>query len=310
MNKRQWLLWCGIMLGMALLILGLTSFTPAESITRSDCEADSEFIFIPAGEFIAGSDRQERDYGYQISAAALASSPEQRESLEQRLKQQAWFEQESPRQLSALPDFCIRRNLISNADYQEFVQATGHPAPGISAAEYQQQGFLVHPYSDVHSYLWQANRYPVGVGQHPVVLVSYEDALAFARWKGQQDQQTYRLPTTAEWEKAARGTDGRYFPWGNQWQDTATNWAKSRLAGTSAIASFPLSRSIYGVEDMAGNLFEYSSTLRSQNGQTISVMKGCAWDDAPGFCRAAYQHNRPIQSRHILFGFRLVRELG
>ena len=57
---------------------------------------------------------------------------------------------------------------------------------------------------------------------------------------------------------------------------------------------------------MAGNVFEYTSTLRSQD--TLSIMKGYSWDDLPGFCRAAYQHTRPVDSRHILFGFRLVKE--
>jgi formylglycine-generating enzyme required for sulfatase activity len=134
------------------------------------------------------------------------------------------------------------------------------------------------------------------------------NAIAYAQWQGQQDQHTYRLPTAEEWEKAARGTDGRYFTWGNPWQDSATNWAGSGINGTNAIAAFPLSRSLYGVEDMAGNVFEYTSTLRHLGTQTLAVMKGCSWDDSPGFCRAAYQHTRPVASRHILFGFRLVRE--
>jgi toxoflavin biosynthesis protein ToxD len=57
---------------------------------------------------------------------------------------------------------------------------------------------------------------------------------------------------------------------------------------------------------MTGNVFQYTSTL--EQNQTVVVMKGCGWDDSPGFCRAAYRHTRPIQSRHILFGFRLVRD--
>ena len=317
----------------------------APAIDRDRCEIDKDFVFIPAGEFIWGSDRAERDYAYRISAEATARSPDRVAPAEQRLRQQGWFDREPERQVYrgedtakqprqkkrrypttatsessttvssttvGLPAFCIGRNLVTNAEYQAFIQATGHRSPGISAADYQTQGFLVHPYKEVKPFLWQDTQYPAGEGQHPVVLVSYEDALAFSRWRGEQDGQSYRLPTALEWERVARGSDGRYFPWGNDWRDRATNWAKSGLWHTSAIATFPLSRSPDGVEDMAGNVFEFTSTLRkrrySSGERTVSVMKGCSWDDLPGFCRAAYQHTRPIESRHILFGFRLVRQ--
>jgi toxoflavin biosynthesis protein ToxD len=141
------------------------------------------------------------------------------------------------------------------------------------------------------------------------VLVSYEDALNYTKWLSQRDGVTYRLPTAQEWEKAARGTDGRYFPWGNEWRDDATNWQGRPEQGTSAVGAYPLSRSVYGVEDMAGNVFEYTSTLVTQGGKQYSVLKGCAWDDLPGFCRAAYAHTRRINAKHILFGFRLVKEI-
>ncbi len=332
-----------------LLIAGISACSPvqlrvdpvaAPAIDRDRCETDEDFAFIPAGEFIRGSDRAERDYAYRISAEATARNPDRVAPAEQRLRQQGWFDREPERQIysgedsapspqqkkrrqtpaepsqsnkpAGLPAFCIGRNLVTNTEYQAFVQATGHRLPGISAAEYQKQGFLVHPYKDVKPFLWKDAQYPEGEGQHPVVLVSYEDALAFARWRGKPDSQSYRLPTALEWERAARGTDGRYFPWGNDWRDRATNWAKSGLWHTSAIATFPLSRSPDGVEDMAGNVFEFTSTLKrrrySSGERTVSVMKGCSWDDLPGFCRAAYQHTRPIESRHILFGFRLVRQ--
>jgi toxoflavin biosynthesis protein ToxD len=311
-NQPRWLSrlrWIALTLVTIAVLVGLKAgVAPAQTMTRDRCELDPEFVFISAGEFISGSDRTERDYGYRLSAQALASSTEQVSQLEQQLKQRSWFESETAHQERSLAAFCIRRNLITNADYQAFIAATGHRSPSISEADYQQQGFLVHPYREVQPYLWTGKDYPPGTEQHPVVLVSYEDALAFAKWKGQQAEQTYRLPTADEWEKAARGTEGRYFPWGNEWQKGATNWAGSGIEGTSAIAIFPLSRSLYGVEDMAGNVFEYSSTIQQRGVQAIVVMKGCSWDDSPGFCRAAYQHTRPVQSRHILFGFRLVRE--
>ena len=280
----------------------------SEPITHDRCVAQAGFAFVPGGEFVAGSDQAERDYAYEISAQAAADSPEQRAGAEQRLRQQRWFDWEPAQQQSNLENFCIGQNLVTNAEYQAFVQATGHRPPGISAADYQAQGFLVHPYTEVEPFLWNGTNYPAGEGQHPAVLVSYEDAIAYAQWKGEQDQQTYRLPTAAEWEKAARGEDGRYFPWGDDWRDEATNWGESGLWHTSPIVAYPLSRSPYGVEDMAGNVFEYTSTLEQRRDGAVSVMKGCSWDDLPGFCRAAYRHTRPVESRHILFGFRLVLE--
>lgn len=277
----------------------------AQPITEADCEAHSGFAFVAGGDFIAGSDRTERDYAYKISAEGFADSPEQVAKAEAGYRARGWFDREPDRQTIDLPAFCLSENLVTNEDYQAFVQATGHSQPGISAADYQAQGFLVHDYSEVVPYLWEGDQYPVGQELHPVVLVSYEDALAYIEWRSQQDNLTYRLPSAQEWEKAARGTDGRYFPWGSEWRDDGTNWAKNGPVGTSAIATFPASRSPYGIEDMAGNVFEYTSTLTDDS---EVILKGCGWDDYPGFCRAAYQHDRPINSKHILFSFRLVVE--
>lgn len=279
------------------------------SIMPERCAAQPGFAFVPAGAFIAGSDRTERDYAYQISAEALADTPTAIAEAKSNLRQRRWFDFEPERQSLNLPAFCIQRQLVTNQDYQAFVEATGHRPPGISVPEYETQGFLVHPYSEVEPYLWRNQAFPSGEANHPVVLVSYDDAVAYAQWKGRQDGQRYRLPTAEEWEKAARTEDGRYFPWGNQWQAEATNWAEQGDYHTSPIAAYPLSRSAYGIDDMAGNVFEYTSTLQAdQDNQLESVMKGCSWDDLPGFCRAAYRHQRPTGSRHILFGFRLVME--
>ncbi|NET10409.1 MAG: formylglycine-generating enzyme family protein [Merismopedia sp. SIO2A8] len=300
---------------------------------QQQCNTDDEFAWVPEGNFGYGSDRAERDYAYRISALAIVRSPKSTQSpeipldpeaviqAEQRLRQRRWFDREPQQQVRSLPGFCIQKNLVTNADYHQFTQTTGHRAPDISETDYQTQGFLVHPYSSVERYRWIDQQYPPGSDHHPVVLVSYNDALAYAEWKGTQDQVQYRLPTAEEWEKAARGTEGIYFPWGNEWMDDATNWAETyqlttvpnhsaqiQEPGTTAIATFPLSQSRYGINDMAGNVFEYTSTLRRRNNRTRSVMKGCSWDDLPGFCRAAYEHTRPIESRHILFGFRLIKE--
>lgn len=291
-----------------LLLVGCQNIMSgsAPEITQTDCEAISGFAFVKGGDFIAGSDRTERDYAYRISAEGFADSPADVPAAEAGYRRQQWFEREPDKRTESLPSFCMGTNLITNADYQAFMQATGHRSPGILAADYQQQGFLVHDYSEVEPYLWQGDQYPVGQDNHPVVLVSYEDAVAYTEWKSGQDVVSYRLPTALEWEKAARGTDGRYFPWGSEWRNDGTNWAKNGPYGTSEIGVYPLSQSPYGIDNMAGNVFEYTSTLVKRNSEVI--LKGCGWDDYPGFCRAAYQHDRPVDARHILFGFRLVLE--
>ncbi|MEL7086750.1 MAG: SUMF1/EgtB/PvdO family nonheme iron enzyme, partial [Cyanobacteria bacterium J06597_1] len=299
-----------ISLGLGLLVgWSLFNQSVAQTMDRAACEADGGFVWVPEGSFISGSDRTERDYAYQLSAeTAAAGAPERVDAIAQGLRQSRWFEGEFARQERTLAGYCLAANLVTNEDYLEFLEATGHREPGISPQDYQTQGFLVHPYSKVEEFLWEGGTYPDGEGQHPVVLVSYDDALAYAEWRGDLDGAQYRLPTEAEWEKAARGEDGRYFPWGSEWETGATNVAETGVFRTNPVAEFSLSQSVYGVEDMSGNVFEYTSTVQERNGQPVSVMKGCSWDDLPGFCRAAYRHTRPIDSRHILFSFRLVRE--
>ncbi|MEM8504584.1 MAG: SUMF1/EgtB/PvdO family nonheme iron enzyme [Cyanobacteria bacterium P01_D01_bin.1] len=303
----------GLLVGLGLLLgaagCGVVSVAERGAIAQPNCEAHTGFVLIEGGDFLRGSDRTQKDYAYRISAEGFADSPEEIAKAEAGFRRQGWFDREPDEATVNLPAFCLSQNLVTNQDYQAFVKATGYEHPGISAADYQEQGFLVHDYSEVAPYLWQDGQFPPGQGQHPVVLVSYEDALAYAEWRSQQDGVTYRLPTTLEWEKAARGIDGRYFPWGSEWRNEATNWAKNGPYGTSAIATYPDSRSLYGIEDMAGNVFEYTSTLvEKANGNVEVLLKGCGWDDYPGFCRAAYQHDRPTNSKHILFGFRLVAE--
>jgi toxoflavin biosynthesis protein ToxD len=297
-----------VIMSLGIWFGGCTPIAPSATITPAACQAGGEFAWIAPGLVVRGSDAAERNYAYQISAIAAQDQATPAAKVEADLRQSGWFDREPAKTQSDRPGVCLRRNLITNQDYQKFVQATGWRSPGISAEDYQRQGFLVHPYATVRSFLWQGQQFPAGQAQYPVVLVSYEDAVAFAQWRGTQDGATYRLPTTAEWEQAARRPDGRYFPWGNDWRNDGTNWAQDgQNDRTSAVGTYPLSRTVDGVEDMAGNVFEYTSTLVPQGLGQTSVMKGCSWDDLPGFCRAAYEHQRPIGSRHILFGFRLVK---
>jgi formylglycine-generating enzyme required for sulfatase activity len=247
--------------------------------------APPELALIPGGPALVGSDAAERAFGYAIGGEAA--------------RRFRWYDREQPRREVTLPAFLIDWALVTQEQFGAFVRATGHRVPFISEAEYREQGFLVHPYEEVLPYLWYTDRPPAGKAEHPVVLVSQPDAEAFCRWRGA------RLPTEEEWEKAARGGDGRYFPWGNAWEPGRLNTAERGPLATTPARAYPRGRSPYGLFDMAGNVFQWTATP-GRPGRFI--LKGCSWDDAGGICRAAARHDRPAASRHILIGFRCVCE--
>ncbi len=167
---------------------------------------------------------------------------------------------------------------------------------------------LIHPYGRTRRHAWTDGTYPEGRGDHPVVLVSHADALAYADWLSRQTGQVWRLPTAVEWEKAARGPDGRLFPWGGAWDATRLNSHDAGPFDTMPVGQFPQGASPYGLLDAAGQVFEWMATA---SGTGRYMVKGGSWDDKGcGVCRPAARHGRPEAIRHILVGFRLLREIG
>lgn len=263
-----------------------------------DCPHDPQQLYVPAGEFLMGSMREEREYAYRLDKEVTRAY--------------GWYEKET-RTRARTASFCIDRYPVTNAQYKAFSDETGRPAPFISPEAYRRQGFLVHSYEKVKGFLWKGGSFPAGQESHPVVLVGLEDANSYCAWKGKKAGRRYRLPTEAEWEKAARGIEGRIFPWGNEWNPDYLN-SGDRIGSTTPVSRFPQGRSPFGVYDMAGNVFEWTSTPwddlpAARQGKNF-VLKGCSWDDLPGTCRAAMRHGRPPQSRHILIGFRCVSDLA
>ncbi len=272
-------------------VMTFALFPIVDAAGALECRASRRLSAIPAGPFWMGSDAKERAYAYRTGGEAARGN--------------RWIDAELPRQQATLGTYAIGRYLVTNDDYRQFIQQIGHRPPSIAEEEYQRQGYLVHPYEEVKPYLWQDGHYPEGRGKHPVVLVSLADAQAYASWRGEREARRYRLPTEAEWEKAARGTDGRYFPWGNRWRSGLAN-AEYRVGGTTEVGSYARGASPYGCFDMAGNVFEWTSSTFPDG---KAVMKGGgSWDDQPGICRAAARHGRIKEARHILFGFRCVCE--
>jgi formylglycine-generating enzyme required for sulfatase activity len=265
-------------MSLAGLLLAAALAAPAA------CSEPERMVHVPAGTFWMGSDAAERRLAEALSSPAVRAA--------------RWFDLEAPRQRLSSAAFCIDRLLVTQADYAAFVRATEYRSPFIDREEYRRQGFLVHDYDRaVVPYLWRDGKPPPGREDHPVVLVSAGDAQAYCRWR----HPAARVPTEIEWERAARGDDGRIFPWGNAWDPERLNSAAKGPGGTTPVGRYPSGRSPHGLFDAVGNVFQWTT---KSTADTRRILKGCAWDDEAGLCRPAFRHARPIRTRHILIGFR------
>jgi formylglycine-generating enzyme required for sulfatase activity len=153
---------------------------------------------------------------------------------------------------------------------------------------------------------------------HPVVNVSWDDAQSYAKWLSLMTGVTWRLPTEGEWEKAARGTDGRIYPWGDEFEQWRCNTSGSGKKTTTPVGTYPGGASPYGVQDMAGNGWEWTSSLykpypyKEADGRNdlksngSRVLRGGSWGvDARGARAASRAHPLVISLGNG--GFRVVR---
>ncbi len=164
------------------------------------------------------------------------------------------FSDERPQRPVFLHAFLIDRYEVTNAQYEQFVKATTHAAP-------------VNPNSSVT--LWSGGRPFPGSETHPVVNVSWHDAAAYCTWAGK------RLPTEAEWEKAARGTDVRLYPWGNEWNVKKANSA-SYWAGRTIEFKDALEWKAFWVEGEGARI----SKERGLKGEVLTLPVGCLSEGA------------------------------
>ncbi|RKU13041.1 hypothetical protein C6501_09960 [Candidatus Poribacteria bacterium] len=254
--------------------------------------ATIEWVAIPEGEFIMGSTPQEAEAAYRD--AKLRSSLLEKHS----------FDAEVPQHSVYLSAYQISRHEITNAQYRAFIEATGCPPPRGAQGEET----------------WKNENF--NADTQPIVGVTWFDAQAFAEWIGGS------LPTEAQWERAARGTDGRTYPWGSEPPKARhhANFAR-RYNRPTPIGQFPHGTSPNGIADLAGNVWEwcldeYNPSFYQQNSEDVRqnplnlrfrdvlrarVIRGGAWNMGSAFLRSSLRFKSyPLDSTHTI-GFRIVR---
>jgi len=257
------------------------------------------FITIPAGPFLIGTPERE------LSALAKAYGGT-RES----------YREEAPQHAPDLPAFAIARTPVTNALYAAYAAAAGVRAP----------------------ITWRGDQPPAQLLGHPVVDVSWEEANAFCAWLNQvigdcslqiadyepaqsaiyNLQSPIRLPSEAEWERAARGVDGRVFPWGNEWDSARANTRDGGAGGTTPVEAYPAGASPCGCLDMAGNVWEWTASLdalypytRGDGREDLRapgrrILRGGCYANPNGFARCACRFRLLPNVRNSFLGFRLA----
>lgn len=241
------------------------------------------------------------------------------------------LEREIPQHKPYLKEFKMGKYPITNKEFGVFVD----DAKYITSAEKEGSGFVFNPnFTVIKNASW---KHPFGPDSsiknkknHPVVQVSWYDAIDFCIWLSLKTKKKYRLPTEAEWEKAARGTDGRIFPWGNKWNSSFCN-AEYRIKDTTPVDMFSSkSDSPYGCSNMCGNVFEWTSTtIGNENPwpakykypyiandgrenlrlKTRRVSRGGSYSRSEVYCRTAFRFADPPSDRYSAQGFRVALDL-
>ncbi len=273
---------------------------PITGTTRVRESDGAVMVYVPAGEFTMGS----------------ADSDSQA------------YDNEKPQHRVMVAGFWIDRTEVTNAQYRKFVDAGGYT----NQAYWTEAGWAWKGQNNAtQPNCWGDGNF--NQAQQPVVCVSWYEAYAYARWVGG------RLPTEAEWEKAARGTDGRIYPWGNTWDGTRVNfcdrnctydWKDAGVndgyATTAPVGSYANGVSPYGALDLAGNVWEWTSSAwgknfdkpdfaypytpndgrEDQSSTDVRVLRGGSWYDGARDVRSAIRFSVVPGYRGINIGFRVA----
>ena len=220
--------------------------------------------------------------------------------------------------------FAIAQYPITNAQFRFFIEEGGYSEARWldkcwtkEGRDYRQKNNWTQPR------YWDDAKY--SLSNQPVVGVSWYEAVAYAAWLAQKTGQPYRLPTEAEWERAARHTDGRTYPWGEEWRDGIVNSGEAGISRPTAVGLFLDGAAECGALDMSGNVWEWCRTRwrdekeleypqpwaddgreKLEGGNIVwRVLRGGSWADSPTSLRCAYRDGYDPFSRYVNFGFRV-----
>lgn len=244
---------------------------------------EPEMIKIPAGYFSMGSDKKEIEQ--------IIENPTKWEC--------EWFKDEKPQRNVYLDEFYISKYEVTNEEYKKFLNEN---------PEYSKPAYLnVSEFKDP---------------DQPVVGVSWDDAAAYCNWLSEKTKKRYRLPTEAEWEKAARGTDSRIYPWGNSEADNNKANFMNQSKNPKSVKENIQGASPYGLMNMAGNEWEWCSDWYGENyyntkenrnpagpsSGTRKIVRGGSYKEKAFYLRCAERSSYPPETKNEFIGFRIVRE--
>ncbi|MGD2087156.1 MAG: formylglycine-generating enzyme family protein [Candidatus Aminicenantes bacterium] len=252
---------------------------------ETDLDRAHEMIFIPSGKFFRGTGESEIR---QLTNNHPDWNPQ-------------WLVEETPQREIILDSFYISKYEVTNKQYGNFLKDN---------PDYERPGS------------WNDGNF--NGPEQPVVGVSWYDAAAYCNWLSEKTKKKYRLPTEAEWEKAARGTDGRFFPWGNE--EPGLNKANfaGQLHGTVSVKKNIQGISAFGLMNMAGNVSEWCADWYDENYYQLTndrnpggpatgkrrVVRGGSWQDNIFFMRTTARNSYPPDTKKESLGFRVVRVPG
>jgi formylglycine-generating enzyme len=292
-------------------------------------------VEIPAGEFVMGlsasSDRLGKDFPlFREPSPYGKHTPRIEELIDMQ-----------PHEVRITKAFFMGVHEVTIAQFKRFVEESGYKVESVSDGT---GGYGIDPETKEFStkrekrFSWRSPGFPQA-DDHPVVNVTFADAVAFCDWLTKKERKTYRLPTEAEWEYACRAGTTTYYNFGDDWEQLAQNantfdassakvfpeWARWAVKGddgfayTAPVGSYP--PNAFGLHDMHGNVWEWCSDYYGKDTYTNSPVddpkgppsdrlrtrRGGGWHVWPLYCTSFYRNYNTPQSRYLNLGLRVVR---